>query len=219
MFIKLTRLDGQPIWINAAFVVTIEPRKGGGSVVVPVGDGLDYDVSEPPASVLALLDGAPAPAILPVPTSDALAPTPADVAPESIGQLVAEARQTAEAQKTPAPKAEGASAEKPAEAGADEEADEGKPAKAAKGTRKTATPKKPRATRKKKPAPSLPEDQVARLRKMAPGTVKKLLNTLQTQFKVEDAAAVVQALEAGGVVSLDGTRVSWPPEMRPPEVE
>ena len=47
-FVRLTRLDGSPIWLNASFVVTVEPRKGGGSVVVPIGDGLDYDVKEPP---------------------------------------------------------------------------------------------------------------------------------------------------------------------------
>ena len=54
MYIKLTRLDNTPIWINASFVVTIEPRKGGGSVVVPIGDGLDYDVKETPEAVLSL---------------------------------------------------------------------------------------------------------------------------------------------------------------------
>lgn len=62
MFIKLTRLDHSAIWINASFVVTVEPRKGGGSVVVPIGDGLDYDVMESPEAVLALLADAPAPA-------------------------------------------------------------------------------------------------------------------------------------------------------------
>ena len=33
MFIKLTRKDGSPIWLNASFVVTVEPLRGGGSVV------------------------------------------------------------------------------------------------------------------------------------------------------------------------------------------
>ena len=75
MFIKFTRLDGTPIWINSTFVVTVEPRRNGGSVVVPIGDGLDYDVKETPEAVLSLLDGAPAPAVVPVPPPPMLAPT------------------------------------------------------------------------------------------------------------------------------------------------
>ena len=93
MFIKLTKLDGTPIWINAVYVVTVEPRKGGGSVVVPVGDGLDYDVRESPEKVLAILGDMPAPPMVPIPSSDALTKTPADISPEpeSNRQLVAEA--------------------------------------------------------------------------------------------------------------------------------
>ena len=51
MFIRLTRLDSTPIWINASFVVTVEPRRGGGSIGVPIGDGLAYDVKESPEAV------------------------------------------------------------------------------------------------------------------------------------------------------------------------
>ena len=73
MYIKLTRMNGRPIWLNASFIVTIEPHeRSGGSIVVPIGDGLDYEVKEPPATVLAMLDGAPVPAVVPVPTTDAL---------------------------------------------------------------------------------------------------------------------------------------------------
>lgn len=82
MFIKLTRLDNSPIWLNASFIVTVEPRKGGGTIVVPIGDGLDYEVREKAEVVLQMLDGAPVPAVVPVPTSDGLAPTPDDVSPE-----------------------------------------------------------------------------------------------------------------------------------------
>ena len=32
MFIKFTRLDGTPIWINSTFVVTVEPRRNGGRI-------------------------------------------------------------------------------------------------------------------------------------------------------------------------------------------
>ena len=83
MYIKLTRFDNRPVWLNAAFVVTVEPRKdGSGAVVVPIGDGLDYDVRESPEDVLRMLEGAPVPEVVPVPVSDCLAPAPKDVSPE-----------------------------------------------------------------------------------------------------------------------------------------
>lgn len=82
MFIRLTRVDGQPIWINASFVVTVEPTRSGGSIVVPIGDGLDYDVKEPPETVLALLDEAPPAKVVPVPPPKALTPMPDDLSPE-----------------------------------------------------------------------------------------------------------------------------------------
>jgi len=187
MFIKLTKLDNSPIWINASFVVTVEPRKGGGAVVVPVGDGLDYDVRETPEAVLSLIGDAPAPAILPIPATDALTAMPDDVSGETVGQLVAEARQD------PPPAEPKAVAEE-------------KPVKA---PRKSAA-KKPRTTRKaKKPELPLSEEQIDRLKKMAPGSVKKVLNTLQSQFKVEDAEAALKALEAHGLFSLDRDHVVW----------
>ena len=82
MFIRLTRSDGLPIWINASFVVTVEPTKTGGSIVVPIGDGLDYDVREAPESVLALLNEAPPARVVPVPPPKALTPMPDDVSPD-----------------------------------------------------------------------------------------------------------------------------------------
>jgi len=82
MYIKLTRMNGRPIWLNASFVVTVEPTPIGGAIVVPIGDGLDYEVRETPETVLALLSGAPAPAVVPVRPPRALAPQPEDVSPE-----------------------------------------------------------------------------------------------------------------------------------------
>ena len=75
-------MNGQPIWLNASFVVTVEPTRSGGAIVVPIGDGLDYEVRETPETVLALLAGAPAPTVVPVPPPRALAPQPEDVSPE-----------------------------------------------------------------------------------------------------------------------------------------
>ena len=75
-------MNGQPIWLNASFVVTVEPTRIGGAIVVPIGDGLDYEVRETPETVLALLAGAPAPAVVPVRPPRALVPQPEDVSPE-----------------------------------------------------------------------------------------------------------------------------------------
>ena len=191
-FVRLTRLDGSPIWLNASFVVTLEPRKGGGSVVVPIGDGLDYDVRETPEAVLAYLDGAPVPEVVPVPTSDALTPTPEDVSPEGGDDDAKKEEPEAEkpAKKTArrTAKRKSAAAEKPEKAEATPAFEQPDPAS---------------------PAAELLDDEVARLRKMAPRTVKKLQNTLMTQFKSVNAEAALATLVSRGVVVIDGTRVNW----------
>ena len=228
MFIRLTRFDGSPIWLNASFVVTIEPGRSGGSIVVPIGDGLDYEVRESPAVVLERLGNAPTPELIPVPISDSLSKLPVDVRPE--GGLLPNAKQLAQEAREQA--AKDAKAEKkslepkvsvePAvfvgdapSADADATGTVTKPR-----TRKTAsTAKKTTRTRKtaaKKPILDLTEEQVGRLRKMAPGSVKKLLNTLFTQFKVADAEATLKALVAHDVVMTDEReRVFWKPPVLP----
>lgn len=181
MYIKLTRFDNRPVWINAAFVVTVEPRRdGSGAVVVPIGDGLDYDVRESPEEVLRMLEGCPAPQVVPVPVSDCLTKTPADVSPEP-------------ERKPPEPVVEETPvAEKPA---------------------KKPRTKKPAATKKAKPAKKptleLSDEEVARLGKLAPKSIAKLKNTLSTQFRVADVSETVAALEAKGVIKLDGNHVNW----------
>lgn len=181
MYIKLTRFDNRPVWINAAFVVTVEPRRdGSGAVVVPIGDGLDYDVRESPEEVLRMLEGCPAPQVVPVPVSDSLTKTPADVSPEP-------------ERKPPEPVSEeGPVAEKPAK----------KPR-----AKKPAAAKRPKPA--KKPTLELSDDEVARLGKLAPKSVAKLKNTLSTQFRVADVSETVAALEAKGVIKFDGNHVNW----------
>ena len=184
MYIKLTRFDNRPVWLNAAFVVTVEPRRdGSGSVVVPIGDGLDYDVRESPEDVLRMLEGCPAPQVVPVPVSDCLTKAPADVSPE------------------PERKPE----EKPVEEKAD--------APATKSVKKAARAKKSAATKKTKPAKKpvleLSDDEVTRLGKLAPKSIAKLKNTLSTQFRVSDVSETVAALEAKGIIKLDGNHVNW----------
>lgn len=179
MFIKLTRLDNSPIWLNAAFIVTVEPRKGGGTIVVPIGDGLDYEVRETAEAVLGMLGDAPTPTVVPVPAPKGLTKTPDDVSPDRgmpdllperpvpakpVSPVQAEppapsaapaASEAAEVQKKSAD--ESAKVEAPAAAAS---AEEPEPAKPAKRTRKTAvktkTAAKPRkkAAAKKEPAPA-----------------------------------------------------------------
>ena len=215
MFIKLTRLDNKPVWINASFIVTVEPRRDGhGAVVVPIGDGLDYVVKESVDDVLRILEGAPAPTVVPVPVSDCLTKTPEDVSPEP--EPVREERR-------PEPK--------PAESKPAEPRPAAEPAKAEvaeKKPRKRTTKAKPRAAAaakkgeaaakddaapadapKKAPVLELSDDQVTRLAKLAPKTVAKLKNTLASQFRVADVGETVMALESRGAFRIDGNRVLW----------
>ena len=191
MYIKLTRFDNRPVWINAAFVVTVEPRRdGSGAVVVPIGDGLDYDVRESPEEVLRMLEGCPAPQVVPVPVSDCLTKTPADVSPEPERKDEAVTESVREG-------ADSTAVEAPAE----------KPAKKAPRTKKPAAAKKAKPA--KKPTLELSDDEVARLGKLAPKSIAKLKNTLSTQFRVADVSETVAALEAKGVIRLDGNHVNW----------
>ena len=207
MYIKLTRFDNRPVWLNAAFVVTVEPRRdGSGSVVVPIGDGLDYDVRESPEEVLRMLEGCPAPQVVPVPVSDCLTKTPADVSPEPEGARGGETPPPQDGKpqrgETPLPPSD-----KSPRGGAVSAAQAEKPAK------KPAKAKKPAAAKKakpsKKPVLELSDDEVARLGKLAPKSIAKLKNTLSTQFRVADVSETVAALEAKGVIKLDGNHVGW----------
>ena len=216
MFIKLTRFDNRPVWLNASFIVTVEPRRdGNGAVVVPIGDGLDYDVRETPAEVLKLLEGAPEPKVVPVPVSDCLTKTPADVSPEP-------------EKKDPPPPPPPAPAPAAPEVSAAEEAPQveesgKKPRKrTTRKTTKSAVEKKPRAAKKAdepKPEPpaaplklELSDDQVARLRKMAPKSLAKIKNTLATQFHVGDVGGTVAALAEKGIYKIDGNHIEWAAE-------
>jgi len=192
MFIKLTRFDNSLVWLNAAFVVTVEPRKNApGSIVVPIGDGLDYEVRENPDEVLALLANAPTPTVVPVPAPEGLTHTPEDVSPEP---------------ESPEPEPEKMSTS---------EAPKAKPVKKSSRVRKTATGgdapvKKAKTVHKaKKAVTTLSNEQIERLRKMAPGSVRKLQNTLLSQFMVADANAEIAGLADKGVLALDRDHVVW----------
>lgn len=202
MYIQLTKFDNTPIWINAAFIVTIEPRKQGGSVVVPIGDGLDYDVRENPEKVLAMLEGAPAAAVVPIPVSDALTAAPEDVSAEP---SVMTAEDVVEPKEEPLPKPHKRVAKSRAKAEAKPETADGTATPGADAPKTRTT-----RTRAKKAEPAvLSGEQIERLRKMAPGSLKKLANTLASQFKVADAEGAIKSLADGGVLSVDHDHVTW----------
>ena len=222
MFIKLTRTDGRPIWINPEFVVTVEDRKGGGAIVVPAGDGLDYDVRESPDAVMRMCGGVAAatPPVLEQPSAGS-AGQPAE---EPAGQAAEEPTEALPMQDAPAVPVDQAEAtvqalrekvkrlrkttesEKPEASAA--EKPETKPKEEDAKPKPAAKPRK-RTSRGKKPAIDLTDEQMARLRKMAPGSRQKLLNTL-AHLKVPDAEATAVALIAHKVIEiLPDNHVNW----------
>lgn len=227
MFVKFTRLDGTPIWLNSTFVVTVEPRRGGGSVVVPIGDGLDYDVRESPEQALALLapsGSAPQPEVV-------VAVPPPKALPEKFEDVVSQglsAPQPDEIDSKPVESAPIESAKDPSAVKIVVSPSEAEPAPAKKTrTRKTkkaaaegdapaaeaaAKPaKKTTRTRKAKKAElTLDEAQVERLKRMMPGSIRKLQNTLVSQFKVADPEAEIKALVDHGVIVLENDHVVYP---------
>jgi len=201
MYIKLTRTNGLPIWLNASFVVTVEPTRSGGAIVVPIGDGLDYEVRETPETVLALLANAPAPEVVPVPPPHSLAPQPEDVSPEDPIPAVPEV--------SPEPEAP-AVAEKPSRRGRGRQ--KAKLAKAASAASSSAPSEKAPPP----PTPSEPEgfkEIVADLKARKCRTGKRLRNAIKSYFKKTDETEIDQIIEAminGGymLVGPDG-HVTW----------
>lgn len=204
MFIKLTKLDNRPVWLNASFIVTVEPRReGSGAIVVPIGDGLDYDVRESPEEVLRKLEGAPTPAVVPVPVSDCLTKTPPDVSPDAQPA----SPETPPVAVQPEVKVEDLSEVKVEEKGTKTR----KRATRGKLARVTAKKAKEPESRPEVPpaALELSSEEVTRLKKLAPKSLAKLKNTLATQFQIADVGATVAALTAKGELTLEGNHVNW----------
>lgn len=245
MYIKLTKLDNSPIWINSSFVVTIEPaRNRPGSIVVPIGDGLDYDVRESAEEVLALLAGAPESVVVPVQTTSGLTKTPADVSPEDPVESSApppakparktRARKTktavaaeaddaasgavAETEK-PVRKTRARKIEKSAGEGAkagggeagngDAGGNDGGNGGAVKSENQTEESVAALVLSDEAEPPVITDDQAVRLQKMAPGSIRKLQNTLIAQFRIMDVEAVLRELESRGFVTLDHDHLVW----------
>lgn len=213
MFIQLTRTDGAPVWLNSSFIVTVEPARGGGSIVVPIGDGLDYEVRERPDVVLGMLEGVPPVKVVPVPPPKALAPAPEDVSPEGDMRDCDRVTETAGAPQQPKKtrKTKSPAKKKTVETDPEpEKADVVAPA-----------PKRKRASSKKTsveaPAePPLPEDfrKIADdLRSRKCRTVKRMRNAMMSSYAKmgsDEADRIIEAMMNEGyiVVEADG-HVNW----------
>ena len=229
MFIRLTQLNGKPIWFNQNYIVTVEPSKGKGALVVPLGDGLDYEVLESPGSIIEALGGFLAPSSQVVshkPPPKAAAEPVADEPPEEPDFLIdgglivpvpPPSQSPAKAEKKPEVPQE-TSKKKPAASkrSAKTAAASEKPAKATsekkprKTVKKSVSTKSPRAKKKAPPAIPLTEEQLVRLQKMSPGSMRKLVNTLMSQFAIAETAPVVDALIAREMISVtDQGHIDW----------
>lgn len=219
MFIQLTRTDGVPVWLNACFVVTVEPGRNGGSIVVPIGDGLDYEVRESPESVLAMLDGVAPVKVVPVPPPKSLTPRPDDVSPEPDSRNCDKVKgsESVPAQKK-ACKNRSASKKKA------DVSDVGASAQAlpVEKPQEAVASKKKRAAAKKKSDPVKPEEPVLPeeyhkivddLKSRKCRTVKRMRNALKSFYGKTDADEIDRIIEAmisaGNIlVEADG-HVNW----------
>ena len=201
MYIKLTRKDGFPIWLNASFVVTIEPAKNGGAIVVPIGDGLDYEVRETPEAVLALLNEAPAPAVVPVPPPKSLAPQPDDVSPDS-GPVDAQVEEKNPGESEAPPP-------KPARRRKKAQKKEDAPVNKVSESASSAAAPFPKA-------PAEPEgfkEIVADLKARKCRTGKRLRNAIKSYFRKPDETeidSIIEAMINGGYMLVGGDgHVTW----------
>lgn len=194
MFIKLTRLDGKPIWFNRNYIVTVEPRKESGSLVVPLGDGLDYEVVETAERIVKLLGGGTVVA--------------AELSPEVPGPTVTDEETELQGKKTAARKDAGRTAKKTAKGKSVAAADAENAVKPAIGKKTAAKPSAKKSV--KLPPIPLSEEQIVRLRRMSPGSLKKLVNTLTSQFGVSKPEKTVDALLSLKIISVSSQgHVDW----------
>ena len=231
MFIKLTKKDGNPIWINSGFIVTMEPVRSGGTIVVPFGDGLDYEVREGAESIVSLIEGVPVAEIVPaLSTEDEPAPQPetptkspsnaeepktptAEPAPETqpVFEPVEVPALTSESESAAAVAAVMQLAPKPEPEKPTKRARKAKTRPAPSGTPATEGERKiPRRRAVRKTPLQLTEEQLARVRTMAPRSVKRLSNALLTQFAVTDPETMVRALVEHDIITVDEqSHITW----------
>ena len=219
MFIRLTKKDGTFVWLNTEYIVTVEPVRTGGTIVVPVGDGLDYEVRESAETIISLVEGTPvAEIVAAVAETPEEAPAEATPDPEAAPAEAPVFEQTEVEVKSEAESAAAVAAViqlTPPEAPA-----EGKPAKRARKTKVRPVPAGTPATegeRKvvrhraaRKTPLELTEDQLARIRAMAPRSVKRLSNTLSSQFDVIEPETVIRSLVEHDIITVDEqSHITW----------
>ena len=220
MFIRLTKKDGNHIWLNSAFIVTVEPVKSGGAVVVPFGDGLDYEVRESAESIISLVEGVPASEIVAAPVEDAPVETAKALPPTEVAEPAAEEQPVFDAVEVPSVSAEESAAAvaavsqlspKPLEEKPTKRARKAKTRPAPAGTPATEGERKlPRRRAVRKTTLDLTEDQLERVRSMAPRSVKRLTNTLSSQFAVLDPETTVRALVEHDIITVDEqSHITW----------
>ena len=186
MFIKLTKSDGLPVWLNPEFIMRIEAWKTGSAVAV-AGDG-DFEVRETPSAVIALCTPPPPPA-----------PAEEPPKPKTRGRR----------KKTEAPPAEVPPvAESPVATPPAEEpvavVEEQKPEPAPKEVLEPAP-----ALSAEKLFPDTPDElstAAAFLKKQRCRSRKRIVNTLKSRdpkISMEEAHRMLEQMEALGFVSID----------------
>ena len=231
MFIQLTKKDGSRIWINSRFIVTVEPLKTGGAVVVPFGDGLDYEVRESAESIIERAVGAPQDELTTA-IKEAVLQEAADAPADEPAAPVSEepAAPAAEEAVPPRPvfdavpvpdvtEAESAAAvaaftelmTKPAEEKPAKRTRKAKTRPVPAGTPATEGERKaPRRKASRKTVLELADDQLERIRAMAPRSVKRLSNALSAHFAVKDPESTVRALVEHDIISIDDqSHITW----------
>ena len=205
MFIKLTKTDGTPVWLNPEFIVRIEPWKKG-SAVAAAGDG-DFEVMEDPRAILALAGGV---RVEPTggsrlsrpPTDETPAAPVVEPAQAPVMEAVPPVRKTRSRRKTaetPAPAPEPvptpAPESEPVPAPAPEPAPQPAPAPAEQPTNELF----PQPPDEVAVAAAILKKNRCRSRKRIENTIK----SMNPKMSMADARALLAQMEARGLVLID----------------
>ncbi len=188
MFIKLTKTDGTPVWLNPEFIVRIEPWKKG-SAVAAAGDG-DFEVMEDPRAILALAGEKPA-----TPIKGAPATTVEVELPKRKTRTRRKVEEAPPAEAAQAPVAEAASEPEPAP----QPAPEPPPAPAQAPAPDSAENIFPEPPDEVEAAAAILKKHRCRSRKRIQNTIK----SLNPKMSMEAARALLEQMEARGFVIID----------------
>lgn len=188
MFIKLTKCDGLPVWLNPEFIMRVEAWKTGAAVAV-AGDG-DFEVREAPSAVIALCTPPPPPI-----------PAEEPPKPKTRGRRKKAEEPSAEVQQAAETQIETPPAAEPVAAVEERNSSPG-----------------PESVPAEEPGPVLSADTLfpdapdevssaaAFLKKQRCRSRKRIVNTLKSRdpkISVDDAHRMLEKMEARGFVSID----------------